>query len=643
MDIRGHSEAEGASREKRVIVGTAGHIDHGKTALVYALTGTDTDRLPEEKQRGITIDLGFADLRLPRRGGGWLNLSLIDVPGHHAFVRNMLAGTGGIDCVMLVVAADEGVKPQTEEHLAICRMLGIHHGLVAITKVDAANAEQVQATRRGVETLVTGTFLSGAPVIELSALRGDGIAELKSVLGRVADDVAARSQEPVPRIPLDRVFSVRGFGTVVTGTLQVGRVRAGEMLEQVPAGRVLRVRGLQVHGRAVQEAHAPCRAALNLADVEVAQIRRGDTLIPPRTLVASGTVDVELEMLPGTVPFKHGQRVRVHAFTSDALARVLLFERNGSADRGSGLARLRLAKPLLMVPGDRLVLRQCSPAVTVGGARVLDSSVPARIRKTAALQWLTELRSADAQEQVQLRAVRRGREGISLAALVMETGLTDATVIVRVQELVSSGRLVECREHSGKATHWIAAEALEQCVREAERALAQAESLSRAELRSRTRLSSEVFETVLARLSHSGNFEIVGDLVRVAGRGDALPEKMRARVQVIEDVYIRAGLAWPNLQDVARLCGISEPELRQGITLLLREKKLVRMGADDSFVHRGALEKLYRDIRRHRGDSLDVGRFKSLTGLTRKHAIPLLEHLDQARLTRHDGEVRIVL
>src|SRR6185437_7450475 len=267
MDIRGHSEAEGASREKRVIVGTAGHIDHGKTALVYALTGTDTDRLPEEKQRGITIDLGFADLRLPCRGGGWLNLSLIDVPGHHAFVRNMLAGTGGIDCVMLVVAADEGVKPQTEEHLAICRMLGIQHGLVAITKVDAASAEQVEATRRGVETLVTGTFLSGAPVIKLSALRGDGISELKSALGRVADDVAARSEEQVPRIPLDRAFSVRGFGTVVTGTLQVGRVRAGEMLEQVPGGRVLRVRGLQVHGMAVQEAHAPCRAALNMADV----------------------------------------------------------------------------------------------------------------------------------------------------------------------------------------------------------------------------------------------------------------------------------------------------------------------------------------------------------------------------------------
>ena len=483
MDIRAHSEAVGASPEKRVIVGTAGHIDHGKTALVYALTGTDMDRLPEEKQRGITIDLGFADLRLPCRGGGWLNLSLIDVPGHHAFVRNMLAGTGGIDCVMLVVAADEGVKPQTEEHLAICRLLGIQHGLVAITKVDAANAEQVEATRRGVAALVSGMPLCGAPVVEVSALRGDGIAELKSVLANVAGGVAARSQEQVPRIPLDRAFSVRGFGTVVTGTLQVGKVSTGEMLEQVPAGRVLRVRGLQVHGRAVQEAHAPCRAALNLADVEVAQIRRGDVLIPPRTLVASGTVDVELDMLPGTLPFKHGQRVRVHAFTSDALARVLLFERNGSAERGSGLARLRLAKPLLLIPGDRLVLRQCSPAVTVGGARVLDSTVPARIRKTAALQWLTELRVADAQEQVRLRAARRGRDGISLSSLVMETGFTSESVGAHVHQLVLKGHLIECSEHSAGARHWIAAEALEQCTREAERELAQAGSLSRAEFR----------------------------------------------------------------------------------------------------------------------------------------------------------------
>jgi selenocysteine-specific elongation factor len=643
MTTRFHPEAESASQEKRIIIGTAGHIDHGKTALVYALTGTDTDRLPEEKQRGITIDLGFADLRLPRGDGAWLNLSLIDVPGHHAFVRNMLAGTGGIDCVMLVVAADEGVKPQTEEHLAICRLLGIRHGLVAITKVDAASADQVEATRRGVEALVAGTFLGGEPVVEVSALRGDGILELKSVLARVAGDVAARSQEQVPRIPLDRAFSVRGFGTVVTGTLQVGRIRAGEMLEQVPGDRLLRVRGLQVHGRAVQEAQAPCRVALNLADVEVAQIRRGDTLVPAQTLVASRTVDVELDMLPGAEPLKHGQRLRVHAFTADALARVLLFERNGSTDQGSGLARLRLAKPLLVVPGDRLVLRQCSPVLTVGGARVLDSTVPARIRKSTALHWLSKLQGADAQEQLRLRAERKGCDGISLASLVTETGFTGEIVLSRTQQLVSSGRLIECAEHSGIARHWIATEALERCVREAEGELAQAGSLSRAELRSRTRLSAEVFGAVLVRLSNSGKYEVAGEMVRAAARGDALPETMRARLQAIEDVYMRAGLAWPHVQDVSKLSRVSASELREAITLLLRQKKLVRMGADDAFVHQRSLETLYEDMRRHRGESFDVGRFKAVTGLTRKHAIPLLENLDQARVTRKQGDVRIVL
>lgn len=642
MTHRLPSKPDSGAHEKRVIVGTAGHIDHGKTALVYALTGTDTDRLPEEKQRGITIDLGFADMRLPQ-GDGWLSVSLIDVPGHHAFVRNMLAGTGGIDLVVLVVAADEGVKPQTEEHLAICRLLGIQHGLVAITKVDAASAEQLEAAKRGVKALVARTFLEDAPVVAVSALRGDGIAELKRSLAAVAGQVAARGQERVPRIPLDRAFTVRGFGTVVTGTLQVGSIRAGDMLQQVPGERVLRVRGLQVHGRAVKEAEAPCRVALNLADVEVAQIRRGETLIPPGMLAPTRTVDVEFEMVAGAQPLKHGQRVRVHAFTADALARVLLFSRDAAAGEGIGVARLRLAKPLLVVPGDRMILRQCSPASTIAGARVLDSAVPARVRKAAAVQWLNSLRDANEVEQVRLRVARRGREGISLAALVLETGFTAEAVSARAHRLVADGRLVACPGHSSTPKHWISAETLEQCVGEAERELGKEGSLSRTDLCSRTGLNGEVFTALLHRLLGSGRYEIAGDLVRAAGRGDALPERVRKQLQAVEAVYERAGLAWPNMQDVSALSGATPPEMRQAITLLLREKKLVRMGADDAFAHRSALDKLYVEMRRHHGQSLDVARFKTMTGLTRKHAIPLLEHLDQARITRKNGDVRVIL
>jgi selenocysteine-specific elongation factor len=379
--IRTQEEFRDRSNFQHVIIGTAGHIDHGKTALVYALTGTDTDRLPEEKQRGITIDLGFATLELENPSGSKLHLSLIDVPGHHAFVRNMLAGAGGIDCVMLVIAADEGVKAQTEEHLAICSLLGIEHGLVVLTKVDAVSPDHLSETRTQVEHFIAHTFLNGVPIIAVSALRGDGMADLKSALAALAAAVPARSSARLPRLPLDRAFSIRGFGTVVTGTLQAGSLHVGDTLEQHPAGRSLRVRGLQVHGKSAEGAQAPCRVALNLPGIEVAQIARGDILTLPNTLTATSTVDVELTMLRGARALKHGARVRVHAFTSESLAKVLFFDRKESSDSFPVLARLRLARPLLLLPGDRIVLRQCSPAMTIGGARVLDTTASPGVRK----------------------------------------------------------------------------------------------------------------------------------------------------------------------------------------------------------------------------------------------------------------------
>ncbi len=394
-----------------VVVGTAGHIDHGKTALVYALTGTDTDRLPEEKQRGITIDLGFAALDLEDGEGGTLHLSLIDVPGHHAFIRNMLAGTGGIDCVMLVIAADEGVKAQTEEHLAICSLLGIQRGVVVLTKADAVTQETLAETRAGVRRFLEATFLSDALIVAVSAVRGDGIPELKAALAKIVKQVPARNSECTPRLPLDRAFSIRGFGTVVTGTLHAGVLRAGQMLEQHPGGKQLRVRGMQVHGKDADVAQAPCRVALNLAGVQVADVARGDTLSLPELLTPATIIDVELAMLADAPPLKHGARVRVHAFASDTLARVLLFDQRDTLVQGSNLARLRLARPLLLVPGDRIVLRQCSPEVTIGGARVLDASAPAGMRKATALAWLRTLQAADEHEQLRLRIARRGVDG----------------------------------------------------------------------------------------------------------------------------------------------------------------------------------------------------------------------------------------
>ena len=639
MKTIGPAGVTNASADYRhVIIGTAGHIDHGKTALVYALTGTDTDRLPEEKQRGITIDLGFAALELDDPLHGKLHLSLIDVPGHHAFVRNMLAGTGGIDCVMLVIAADEGVKAQTEEHLAICGLLGIERGLVVLTKIDAVTEEHLRETRAAVRRFLEGTFLEGAQIIGVSALRGDGLVELKAALAALAAHVPERSSERVPRLPLDRAFSMRGFGTVVTGTLQTGSLHSGDTLEQQPAGKLLRVRGLQVHGRSAEFAKAPCRVALNLAGVEVAQVARGDTLIQPSTLAPASAVDVELTMLRGAPSLKHGARLRVHAFTSETLAKVLFFDRKISQDGTPMLARLRLVKPLLLAPGDRIVLRQCSPAVTVGGGRVLDTSMPSGERKANAFEWLKALQAADDAERLRMRVARRGTEGISLTGLVAETGLTAETVRGRMARLEAGGRVLAIAE-----AHWVSAEGVGKATQRAERELSNAGALSRAELRSKTGLDAGVFGAVVERMIASGKFETAGEFLRVAGRGDDVSEAKRAQMRAIEKIYADAGLAAPLLSQVITQVGVTAAEMRELMTLLLRSKRLVRMGADDAFVHADALTKLYDDLRRHRGESFDVARFKAFTGLTRKHAIPLLEHLDQARVTRNNGGTRVVL
>ncbi len=413
---------------RSIVLGTAGHIDHGKTALVFALTGTDTDRLPEEKSRGITIDLGFAALSLQGTQGRWLDVSLIDVPGHHAFIRNMLVGAGGIDCVMLVIAADEGVMAQTEEHLAICALLGIRYGVIALTKKDAVSPERLEEARAEVGRFVQHTFLEHAPLVAVSALTGEGVADLKAALADVLSEIPERSSEYVTRLPLDRAFTVRGFGTVVTGTLQSGSIRSEDALELQPGARPVRVRGVQVHGRSCAEAVAPNRVALNLAGVDVGEIKRGDNVVPPHTLVPVSTIDAEIGMIADSYPLRHRARVRVHAFAADTLATVLMYDTESAVQSGSTLVRLRLSKPIVLAPGDRFVIRQPSPERTIGGGRVLDAHPLPRLRKAAAYRWLQQVRGADLRTQVMLRVARRGVGGIRPAELVRETGLTLAAL-----------------------------------------------------------------------------------------------------------------------------------------------------------------------------------------------------------------------
>ena len=402
---------------KSVIVGTAGHIDHGKTSLVKALTGIDADRLEEEKRRGITIDIGFAHFELAGPDGQRFRLGFVDVPGHERFVRNMLAGVGGIDLVLLVIAADEGIKPQTREHFDICRLLGIRRGITVLTKSDAVDAETIEVVRLEVEDYVRGSFLDAAhsPIVAVSSLTGAGLEELKSALAKVASEVAAKDSTALARLPIDRVFTMKGFGTVVTGTLVAGTIRKEEELQLFPTGQRVRVRGVQVHGSAADAAFAGQRTALNLAGLSTDELARGMTLASADTFHSTTRAEALLSLLSSAKPFKDGARVHFHAYASETIAEVRLYGAKQLKPGDEAYAQLRFAEPMLLLPRDRFIVRQFSPVVTIGGGVVLDASPATRRQHSEdALAFLKTMRAGSAEQMLAARVARRGATGLRL-------------------------------------------------------------------------------------------------------------------------------------------------------------------------------------------------------------------------------------
>ncbi|HEX7960725.1 MAG TPA: selenocysteine-specific translation elongation factor, partial [Terriglobales bacterium] len=399
---------------KSIIVGTAGHIDHGKTSLVKALTGIDADRLEEEKRRGITIDLGFANLELTAPTGEPLKIGFIDVPGHERFVRNMLAGVGGIDLLLFVIAADESIKPQTREHFDICRMLNIPRGIVVLTKSDAVDNETLEVVRLEVEDFLRGSFLdaSRTTIVAVSSLTGQGIDELKRELSRVALEVPEKDSDALLRLPIDRVFTMKGFGTVVTGTLVSGGIHKEQELEVQPAQMKARVRGIQVHGAATGRATAGQRTALNLTGVSTDQLARGMALIQPDTLKSTRRLDVHLELLPEAKKLRNHARVHLHAYSSENIAEVVLLGVNQLDSGKSSFAQLRTADPVLVVPGDHFIIRQFSPVITIGGGVVLDSFPQKRSgkRHEEVLGFLKKLQSNSPSEVLLARIQRRNTD-----------------------------------------------------------------------------------------------------------------------------------------------------------------------------------------------------------------------------------------
>ena len=368
---------------RSIVIGTAGHIDHGKTTLVRALTGIDADRLPEEKRRGITIDLGFASFEINAPDRSSVRISFVDVPGHSLFIRNMLAGAGCVPAVMLVVAANEGVMPQTVEHLAICELLGISRGLTVITKTDAVSEPQLQVVTHSIETFLQGTFLdkTQAPVLPVSAATGEGLEAVRAELLNLALRTHLEASDALLRMPLDRSFVMKGFGTVVTGSLLSGTIREWQTLLLEPGGIAVRVRGLQTHGQPVQSAQSGSRVAANLSGVDAGDVHRGQTIVAPKTLSSVTTIDVEVTLLECAPPLKHRANVHFHAFTSETMATISTFGYETVQPGTVRLMRIKLAEPIVLVPGDRFVLRQPLPAGTIGGGRVLDVHPESRLKK----------------------------------------------------------------------------------------------------------------------------------------------------------------------------------------------------------------------------------------------------------------------
>lgn len=643
---------------KSVIIGTAGHIDHGKTALVKALTGIDADRLEEEKRRGITIDLGFAHLELAEPGGEQLRLGFIDVPGHERFVRNMLAGVGGMDLVLLVIAADESIKPQTREHFEICRLLSIPRGITVITKADLVDEETLNVVRLEIEDFVRGSFLdvSRSPVVAVSALKGGGLEELKREIARLAADVPARDTEALFRLPIDRVFSMKGFGAVVTGTLIAGKVRKEEDVEIFPAYKRARVRGVQVHGAATDQASAGQRTALNLAGVQLEELARGMTLAAPGMLEPTQRIDVQISLLKDSKPLKNRARVHLHAFTSETIAEVVLYENSDLKTGelkpgGSAFAQLRTADPLLLLPGDRAILRQFSPVVTIGGAVVLDAfplrQKDVRQRKDARLAFLKTVAQGSRLDQDALlaRISRRGQEGLSLAAAVRETGLKASVLEPLVSDLRQQKRITQAGEFlvSGEAFAQARA-ALLAALDAFHKANPLVAGISKEELREKLGLHQAVMESVLGELVRDKKAEVAGEQVRLAGRGVELKdEEARAKDQ-IEKAFASAGLKVPLMKEVLAALPVDQARAQKLVTLLLRDRVLVKL-ADELVFHQNALQGLRRLMaeQKARSPKIDVGQFKDLIGVTRKYAIPLLEYLDRERVTRRVGDERIIL
>ncbi len=630
---------------KQIILGTAGHIDHGKTSLIRAVTGIDTDRLKEEKERGITIELGFAALDLP----SGQHVGIVDVPGHEKFVKNMVAGATGIDIVALVIAADEGVMPQTREHMEICTLLGIRHGFVVLTKIDMVDEEWLELAREDVAEFTRSTFLEGQPVVPVSSVTGDGIDDFTRTLDAQCSAIPERKTSGLFRLPVDRVFTMRGFGTVITGSLVSGKIAVGENIELFPADIQAKVRGLQVHGAGVEEAQAGQRTAVNFQGLDKADVERGFVLARPGTLKPSYMVDIALNYLESCAkPLKNRTRVRFHTGTSEIMGNIILIDRETLDPGQAAVAQIRLDTPVALVKDDRYVIRSYSPVRTIGGGRVLNPVPPKHKRFRAdVIESLDRYKEMTPEEIIAFHAHQSGFQGTRFSDLRLVTNLPDKKLESAVNALLSNRRLLTVDR---EARLFIHAEAYENLRRQVldhlggyHAAYPLKAGMPSEELKSKfpARINPKLPNQVLNQMVRTEELVLEDNLIRLAGHQVSLGLDQTELKQKIEKAYVEGGITPPYFKEVCQQLGADPGAARDVLRLMVEDGLLIKV-KEDLYFHRPAIEELKGRLVAFlkENGAITTPQFKDMTGASRKYVIPLAEYFDATRVTIRVGDNR---
>ena len=631
---------------KQIILGTAGHIDHGKTSLVRALTGIDTDRLKEEKARGITIELGFASLELPNGQ----RLGIVDVPGHEKFVKNMVAGASGIDIVAMIIAADEGVMPQTREHLEICTLLGIRYGLVVMTKADMVEDEEwLELAKEDVADFVRGTFLEGRPVVSVSSTTGKGIPELLKTLQDLADEVPERSSNNLFRLPVDRVFTMKGFGTVITGSLISGKIKVGETIMVYPSGVTSKVRGLQVHNDTLEEAHAGMRTAINFQGLDKAAVNRGDILARPNTLKPSFMVDVSFHYIKSNLrPVKNRTQVRFHTGTSEILGNLILLDREELKPGESTVAQIRMEEPVSLVKDDRFVIRSYSPVRTIGGGVILNP-IPEKHKrfKPEITDGLNSLVHTSPEEIISYHVKSSGVAGLSFSDLILVCNLSEKNLSQALQGLLTGKTIIltdkDQQIYIHRDTSLGIQEQIHRYLSDFHEKMPLKPGMSKEELKSKFPLipNSKLFNQTLDRMVKDNRIVISEDVVRLADHKISLAVDQEKIRDTIMTTYRDSGLAPPYFRDVAKELNMDPQRIKDVLIHLVEEGKIIKT-KDDLYFDINAIanlkEKLVAFLMQN--NEISVTQFKELTGASRKYLIPLIEYFDSKNVTIRIGDIR---